>query len=164
MDVALSSLLAARAGALGAGLEAALLASDAPHYREALPEERRARLERLVAAFLEAVRAGGPAPFVAHVRAIAGERAEEGYFLREIQLRSRRSRRRPGRWSRAPAGTRTSSCGGWPSSPASWAGARTSWRERSSSTQERAEARVASLEQRLAELFKGTQSPPEGEG
>jgi phage shock protein A len=29
---------------------------------------------------------------------------------------------------------------------------------------ERAEARVASLEQRLAELFKGTQSPPEGDG
>jgi len=79
MDAALASLLAARAGALGSGLEAAILAADAPHYREAQPEERRARVERLVVAFLEAVRA-------------------------------------------------------------------------------------ASLEQRLAELFKGTQSPPEREG
>ena len=32
------------------------------------------------------MRAGGPAPFVAHVREIAGERAAEGYDLREIQL------------------------------------------------------------------------------
>ena len=31
------------------------------------------------------MRAGGPAPFVAHVRTIAGERATEGYDLREIQ-------------------------------------------------------------------------------
>ena len=85
MDAALVSLLSARAGALAAGLEAAHLAADAPHYREAPGEERRARAERLVAAFLEAVRAGGPAPFVAHVRAIAGERAAEGYDLREVQ-------------------------------------------------------------------------------
>jgi len=85
MDAALASLLSARSGALASGLEAALLAQDAPHYREAPPDERRARLERLVAAFLDAVRAGGPAPFVAHVRAIAGERAAEGYELREIQ-------------------------------------------------------------------------------
>ncbi|HSD67309.1 MAG TPA: hypothetical protein VLF95_11440, partial [Vicinamibacteria bacterium] len=77
MDAALASLLSARAGALASGLESALLAQDAPHYRGAPQDERRARVERLVAAFLEGVRAGGPAPFVAHVRAIAGERAVE---------------------------------------------------------------------------------------
>ncbi len=36
-------------------------------------------------AFVEAVAKGGPAPFVAHVRRVADERASEGYFLREIQ-------------------------------------------------------------------------------
>jgi hypothetical protein len=85
MDEALASLLASRAGAIASGLEAALLVADTPHYKVARPEERRARVLRLVEAFLEAVRAGGPAPFVAHVRAIAGERAAEGYSLREIQ-------------------------------------------------------------------------------
>jgi hypothetical protein len=85
MDAALASLLSARQDALAAGLEASLLAQDVPHYREAPAGERRDRLARLVAAFLEAVRAGGPFPFVAHVRAIAGERAAEGYQLREIQ-------------------------------------------------------------------------------
>jgi hypothetical protein len=85
MDAALASLLASRAGAIASGLEAALLVADTPHYQGAPPQERRARVLRLVEAFLEAVRAGGPAPFVAHVRAIAGERAAEGYSLREIQ-------------------------------------------------------------------------------
>jgi len=85
MDADLASLFSDRAGALAAGLEAALLAQDAPHYRGAPQGERRARVERLVAVFLEAVRAGGPAPFVAHVRQVAGERAAEGYPLAEIQ-------------------------------------------------------------------------------
>ena len=85
MDAALASLLASRAGAIASGLEAALLVADTPHYHGRSPQERRARVLRLVEAFLEAVRAGGPAPFVAHVRAIAGERAAEGYSLREIQ-------------------------------------------------------------------------------
>jgi hypothetical protein len=85
MDTALDSLLSGRRDPLAAGLEASLLAQDAPHYREAPPGERRARVERLVAAFLDAVRAAGPAPFVAHVRKVAGERAAEGYELREIQ-------------------------------------------------------------------------------
>ena len=164
MDVALSSLLAARAGALGAGLEAALLASDAPHYREALPEERRARLERLVAAFLEAVRAGGPAPFVAHVRAIAGERAEEGYFLREIQHALSALE--------AQAWPLVTGAGGDTDVVVRRLALVTGVVGRGKDElaraflehTERAEARVASLEQRLAELFKGTQSPPEGEG
>ena len=85
MDAPLASLLAARKEALASGLEAALLASDAPHYRDAPAEERRARVGRLVDAFVEAVAKGGPAPFVAHVRQVAEERASEGYFLREIQ-------------------------------------------------------------------------------
>jgi hypothetical protein len=85
MDAALASLLAARAGAIASGLEAALLVADTPHYLAAPAGERSARVSRLVTAFVEAVRAGGPAPFVAHVRAIAGERAAEGYDLREIQ-------------------------------------------------------------------------------
>ncbi len=85
MDAALVSLFTDRAGALAAGVEAALLAQDAPHYRSAPPDERRARVERLVAVFLDAVRAGGPAPFVDHLRRVAGERASEGYPLAEIQ-------------------------------------------------------------------------------
>jgi hypothetical protein len=84
-DAALASLLSERQGALAAGVEAALLAQDAPHYRGAPGDERRARVGRLVEVFLESVRAGGPAPFVAHVRAIAGERAAEGYPLAEVQ-------------------------------------------------------------------------------
>jgi hypothetical protein len=85
MDAALASLLSAGKDALAAGLEASLLAQDAPHYRAEPPAERRERVARLVAAFLTAVDASGPAPFVAHVRAIAGERAAEGYDLREVQ-------------------------------------------------------------------------------
>jgi len=85
MDATLVSLFTDRAVALAAGVEAALLAQDAPHYRSAPPDERRGRVERLVEVFLEAVRAGGPAAFVAHVRRVAGERAAEGYGLTEIQ-------------------------------------------------------------------------------
>ena len=85
MDAALLSVFSERKGALAAGLEAVLLAEDAPHYRGAPPDERGARIESLVAVFLDAVRAGGPRPFVAHVRRIAGERASEGYGLAEIQ-------------------------------------------------------------------------------
>jgi hypothetical protein len=54
MDAALVDLLEARAPALAAGLEAAILAHDAPHYHEAPPGVLRARCERLVGAFLEA--------------------------------------------------------------------------------------------------------------
>jgi len=86
MDQGLVDLLSTRAVALGAGLEVALLAEDAPHYRGAPPGVVRARCDRLVTAFLEAVRASGPDPFVRHVRAIAAERAAEGFRLREVQL------------------------------------------------------------------------------
>ena len=164
MDAALASLLAARRDALVAGLEASLLAPDAPHYREAPADLRRARVEQLVAAFLEAARAGGPSPFVAHVRRIAGERVEEGYFLREIQL-----------------ALSALEAQAWPIAAGAGGDTDTVVRRLALVTgivgrgkdelarafldhKERAEARVADLERRLAELFKGTQSAPEGEG
>jgi len=43
MDAALVSLFSDRAGALAAGVEAALVSHDAPHYRDAPHDERRAR-------------------------------------------------------------------------------------------------------------------------
>jgi hypothetical protein len=94
MDAALDALLSGRRAALAAGLEASLLAHDAPHYREAPAAERGERIERLVAAFLEAVRAGGPAPFVAQVRRVAEERATS---CARSSTRSPPSRRRRGR-------------------------------------------------------------------
>ena len=163
MDAALASLLSARAGALAAGLEAALLAQDAPHYREAAADERRARLERLVAVFLEAVRAGGPAPFVAHVRAIAGERVAEGYPLAEIQ--------------RALSALEAQA---WPI--VTGAGGETDVVVRRLALvtgivgrgkdelagafldhKERAEAEAAQLAEKLDRLFKGTDSPPQSQ-
>ncbi len=85
MDPTLISLLEARAGALGDALAAELFAHDAPHYREIPAEEVRARCQRLVGAFLEAVRSGGALPFVGHVRGIVEERVAEGFLLREVQ-------------------------------------------------------------------------------
>lgn len=163
MDAALATLLASRSGALASGLEAALLAQDAPHYREAAADERRARVERLVAAFLEAARAGGPAPFVAHVRAIAGERAAEGYDLREIQLALSALE--------AQAWPIVAGMGGDTDAVVRRLALVTGIVGRGKDElarafldhKERAEARALSLERRLAELFKGTQSPPEGD-
>ncbi len=85
MDPTLTSLLEARAGALGRDLARALFAHDAPHYREMPAEEVRARCERLVGALLDAVRSGGAEPFVRHVRGIVEERVAEGFLLREVQ-------------------------------------------------------------------------------
>ncbi len=164
MDAALASLLASRAAALGSGLEAALLAADAPHYRGASAQERRARIERLVAVFLEAVRAGGPAPFVAHVRKIAGERAAEGYDLREIQLALSALE--------AQAWPLVAGAGGDTDVVVRRLALVTGVVGRGKDElaraflehKERAEARVASSSSASRELFKGTQSPPEGEG
>ena len=163
MDVALASLLSSRSGALAAGLEAALLAQDAPHYREASAEERRARVGRLVAAFLDAVRAGGPAPFVAHVRAIAGERAAEGYELREIQhaLSALEAQAWP---IVTGAGGETDAVVLRLALVTGIVGRGKDELARAFLDQkDTAEARASALERRLAELFKGTQSPPEGE-
>ena len=163
MDAALSSLLSARKDALAAGLEASLLAQEAPHYRESPPDERRSRVERLVAAFLEAVRAGGAAPFVAHVREVAGERAAEGYELREIQhaLSALEAQAWP---LVAEAGGETSVVVRRLALVTGVVGrgkdelARVFLEHK-----ETAEARAAHLAERLDRLFKGTDSPPQGQ-
>ena len=74
MDASLVALLADRAGALGAAVETALLAQDVPHYRDAHPRVLRDRCDRLVAAFVEAARQGGPQSFEQYVRSIVDER------------------------------------------------------------------------------------------
>jgi hypothetical protein len=161
MDAALASLLASRAGALASGLEAALLAQDAPHYREAAAAERRARVERLVAAFLEAVRAAGPAALVAHVRAIAGERAEEGYPLGEVQhaLSALEAQAWP---IVAGAGGETDVVVRRLALVTGIVGRGKDELARAFlEHKERAEARASRLAERLDRLFKGTDSPPQ---
>jgi hypothetical protein len=163
MDAALASLLAARAGALGSGLEAALLVADAPHYQGAPPEERRERVRRLVEAFLEAVRAGGPAPFVAHVRRVASERAAEGYDLREIQLALSALE--------AQAWPLVTGAGGDTDVVVMRLALVTGIVGRGKDELaraflehgERAEARAAQLTEKLERLMKGTDSPPQDE-
>ena len=162
MEAALVSLFSARKDALAAGLEASLLAQDAPHYREEPPAERRERVAQLVAAFLAAVDASGPAPFVAHVRAIAGERAEEGYDLREVQhaLSALEAQAWP---LVVEAGGDTGTVVRRLALVSGIVGRGKDELARAFlDRQERAEARAAALERRLAELFKGTQSAPEG--
>ena len=163
MDAPLAALLSDRKGALAAGLEAALLAQDAPTYREAPAGERRGRVERLVAAFLEAVHAGGPAPFVAHVRAIAGERAAEGYDLREVQHALSALE--------AQAWPLVTGAGGETDTVVRRLALVTGIVGRGKDElaraflghKERAEARAAQLAERLDSLFKGTDSPPESQ-
>jgi len=162
MEAALAALLSARRDAIAAGLEASLLAQEAPHYREEPAAERRARVAQLVDAFLDAVRAGGPAPFVAHVRAIAGERAEEGYDLREVQhaLSALEAQAWP---IVAEAGGETEAVVRRLALVSGVVGRGKDELARAFlDRQERAEAHAAALERRLAELFKGTQSEPEG--
>ena len=162
MDAELASLFSARRDALAASLEASLLAQDTPHYREEPPAERRARVGQLVAAFLAAVGASGPAPFVAHVRAIAGERAEEGYDLREVQhaLSALEAQAWP---LVVEAGGDTATVVRRLALVTGIVGRGKDELARAFlDRQERAEARAAALERRLAELFKGTQSAPEG--
>ena len=163
MDAALASLFSERQGALAAGVEAALLAQDAPHYRGAPREERRARVERLVAVFLEAVRAGGPAPFVDHVRAVAGERAAEGYELREVQHAL--SALEAQAWPLVTgAGGETDTIVRRLALVTGIVGRGKDELARSFlDRKERAEARAAALERRLSELFKGTEPAPEDE-
>jgi len=163
MDAALVSLFSERKGALAAGLEAALLAQDAPHYRGAPPDERRARVERLVAVFLDAVRAGGPAPFVAHVRRVAGERASEGYPLAEIQHALTALE--------AQAWPIVTGAGGYTDVVVRRLALVTGIVGRGKDElarafleqKERAEAKAAQLADRLDRLFKGTDSSPQGQ-
>ena len=163
MDAPLAALLSDRKGALAAGLEAALLAQDAPHYRGAPQDERRARVERLVAVFLEGVRAGGPAPFVAHVRAIAGERASEGYPLAEIQHALSALE--------AQVWPLVTGAGGETDVVVRRLALVTGIVGRGKDElaraflehKERAEARAMELANRLDRLFEGTDSPPQGQ-
>ncbi len=85
MDSVLLDLAASRADALGSRLAAALLAHDAPHYRDTPAAELRGRCDRLVAALVESLRRGGAEPFVGHVRSIVEQRLAEGFRLREVQ-------------------------------------------------------------------------------
>ena len=163
MDAPLDALLNARRDALAAGVEASLLAEDAPHYREAPADERRARVAALVAAFLDAARAGGPGPFVAHVRRIAGERAAAGYLLREIQLALGALE--------AQAWPIVVDAGGPPDllvrRLALVSGIVGRGKDELARAfldyKEKAEARAAKLAERLDTLFKGTDSPPQGQ-
>jgi hypothetical protein len=80
----LSERLRSGAAELIAAVAERLGRADMPHYRDADPALVQERVVRLVEAFLVAA-SGAPAAFVAHVRGIAEERADEGYFLGEIQ-------------------------------------------------------------------------------
>ena len=163
MDAPLVTLLTARRDALAAGLEAALLAHDAPHYKESPPALRRARVDELVAAFLDAARAGGPAPFVAHVQRLAGERAQEGYLLREVQLALSALE--------AQAWPIVVDAGGETDLVVRRLALVTGIVGRGKDElarvfldhKERAEARAAQLAERLDTLFKGTDSPPQAQ-
>jgi hypothetical protein len=163
MDAALVSLFSDRKVALAQGLEAALLVQDAPHYRGAPQDERRERVGRLVAVFLDALRAGGPAPFVAHVRGIAGERASEGYPLAEIQhaLSALEAQAWP---IVTEAGGDTEVVVRRLALLTGIVGRGKDELARAFLEQkERAEAEAARLAERLDTLFKGTDSPPQGQ-
>jgi hypothetical protein len=160
MDQGLVDLLSARAAELAARLEQALLAEDAPHYREAPAGVVRERCDRLVAAFLEALRASGPDPFVRHVRAIAAERAAEGFLLREVQLAL--SSLEAQVWPIvAGAGGATSSVVRRLAVVTGIVGRGKDELARSFLEQkEHAEARAVALQQRLETLFRGTEPTP----
>ena len=161
MDVELTTLLTERAGALGAAVETALLAQDVPHYRDAAPAVLRGRCDRLVAAFVDSARQGGPQAFVRYVRSIVDERVAEGFALREVQhaLSALESRL-------------------WPLVVDADGDTATVVRRLALVTgivgrgkdelarafldhKERAEAEVANLSQRLDRLFRGTEPTPE---
>lgn len=160
MDSELAALLAARAPAIGRGVEAALLAQDAPHYREAAPGVLGARCERLVAAFVEAARSGGPQPFERHARRIAEERVAEGFSLREVQLAL--SALEAGTWPLAvEAGGGTDAVVSRLALITGIIGRGKDELARAFLEQaERADALASRLQQRLDTLFKGTEPPP----
>jgi hypothetical protein len=125
--------------------------------------ERRARVERLVAAFLESVRAGGPAPFVAHVRAVAGERVAEGYELREVQhaLSALEAQAWP---VVVDAGGDTDTVVRRLALVTGIVGRGKDELARAFlDHKERAEAKAARLTEELDRLFKGTDSPPQAQ-
>ncbi|HVO10557.1 MAG TPA: hypothetical protein VMX54_07340 [Vicinamibacteria bacterium] len=162
MDSTLTSLLDARAGALGRDLATALFAHDAPHYREMPAEEVRARCDRLVAAFLEAVRGGGPEPFVRHLRGIVEQRVAEGFLLREVQQAL--SLLEAAVWPLAEgAGGDTATVVRRLAVVTGIVGQGKDELARAFLDQlERCGARASSLQRRLDELFRGTEPTPQG--
>jgi hypothetical protein len=113
--------------------------------------------------FLDAVRAGGPAPFVAHVRRVAGERAAEGYPLAEIQHALSALE--------AQAWPIVTEAGGETDVVVRRLALVTGIVGRGKDElarafldhKERAEAKAARLADRLDGLFKGTEPPPESQ-
>jgi hypothetical protein len=161
MDPDLVTLLAERAGALGAAVEAALLAQEVPHYRDAAPEVLRDRCDRLVAAFVGSARQGGPQAFEQHVRSIVDERVAEGFALREVQhaLSALESRLWP---LVVDAGGDTATVVRRLALVTGIVGRGKDELARAFlDRKEKAEAEVASLSQRLDELFKGTEPAPD---
>jgi hypothetical protein len=160
MDATLLDLLVSRADALSSGLVASLLAHDTPHYRDTPPDELRARCDRLVAAFLDALRRTGPEPFVGHVRGIVRERLEEGFALREVQqaLSSLEEQAWP---IVAEAGGDTATVVRRLALVTAIVGRGKDELARAFIDQiERCGARVSQLQRRLDALFKGTEPPP----
>jgi hypothetical protein len=109
------------------------------------------------------VRAGGPAPFVAHVRAVAGERAAEGYPLAEIQHALSALE--------AQAWPLVTGAGGDTDVVVRRLALVTGIVGRGKDElaraflehKQRAEARAAELAERLDRLFKGTEPPPQSQ-
>ena len=142
---------------LVASVERRLRTSDTPHYQASEPDLLHERVARLVGAFLEATCAGIE-PFVSHVRHVADERADEGYFLEEVQaalsgLEERAwqlltERAEPARL--VPLLAFVTGLVGAAKDEL----ARVYLRHK-----ERAELRAAQLQQKLDELFKGTEQP-----
>lgn len=162
MDPTLVRLLEARAAALGAGVAAELAAQDAPHYREIPAELVRSRCDRLLAAFLQAVREGGAEPFVGHVRGIVEERVAEGFLLREVQQAL--SLLEAAVWPLvAEAGGDTPTVVRRLAVVTGIVGRGKDELARGFLDQlERCGARASGLQRRLEELFRGTEPPPQG--
>jgi len=160
MDPDLVTLLAERAGALGAAVETALLAQDVPHYRDASPQLLRDRCDRLVAAFVDSARQGGSSSFERYVRSIVEERVAEGFALREVQhaLSALESRLWP---TVVDAGGDTATVVRRLALVTGIVGRGKDELARAFlESKEKAEAEVASLSQKL--LFAGTEPTPEG--
>jgi hypothetical protein len=160
MDPELTSLLADRAGALGAAVETALLAQDVPHYRDAAPAVLRSRCDRLVAAFVDAAGRTGAPSFERYVRSIVDERVEEGFALREVQhaLSALESRLWP---LVVDAGGDTATVVRRLALVTGIVGRGKDELARAFlDRKEKAEATAAALSGRLEKLFKGTEPPP----
>lgn len=138
-------------------VERRLRTSATPHYHAAAPDLLRERVARLVGAFLEGACAG-PEPFLVHVRHVADERADEGYFLEEVQAALSALEERA--WQLLVEHAQPARLVSELAFVTGLVGAakdelaRVYLRHK-----ERAELRAAQLQQKLDELFKGTEQP-----